>query len=550
MGTKRNRVSVDNDTATSRGSTNINIHDYVCLDEVESTNYNNMRDDILSDAIESYILIDESINTRMHDFNCVDDVESKAQNVTTQIKRKKKRGLTHTVESGVTTRAQKRMKTMAKRSHDGVRVSRCSKQDNLVMSEGAEERTVQLMQLPDDCLRLIFGGVEEKDQRSLMWTCRESRRLMSELCPVISLSPWLVLNSERTSVTVKAEQTICWLSSKGWRVRFVAKRTRLTDMRGLSQAYEIDLSENYREYGDPVVDLAPLCGVSKLNVSGYKNIKGWESLGGVKELDLSYNRQVTSAEPFGAVHTLNLSYTGIEDVSCLGKVDTLNVSSCEVTDVTALGKVRVLDLGSTRVTNVDALTEVQTLRIAGTPVRSVSALANVKHLDAGMSAVEDVSGLHSVETLRLDTMREMRWQERPIVDLSPLIHSRHLRQLSLSSNSWVTDTHLVCLGQIPSLESLDLCGCRNVKDVRPLRKLKVLSLAHCVRVSDVSSLGRLEHLILEGCVCVRDVSALEGVAQLCLGDLALYLPPPVVYSKIGRSASEVSRWITRLKATQ
>eukprot|EP00164_Ancoracysta_twista_P011037 GFYU01016860.1.p1 GENE.GFYU01016860.1~~GFYU01016860.1.p1 ORF type:complete len:434 (-),score=93.06 GFYU01016860.1:13-1314(-) len=320
----------------------------------------------------------------------------------------------------VSARAVKRAKTKASSSHAGVGVvlqnnSTSSGNDN-------EQHVTQLMDLADDVLGVIFRGVDERGQQSLMATCRESRRVMRMVGPVVTLRRSFVLSADRRSVSAAAEEAIRCLSSNGWRVRVIADSSLLTDVSALSQAYEIDLSHclsNYKrkicltDFGDMVVDVSPLAGVTKLNLQRCQRMVGWETLGGVRELNLSRTR-VDDARPFARVTTLDLSYTGVRDVSPLCSVHTLRLQGLDAAvDVSCLGQVRVLDLSDSRITDVSGLGGVRSLDLSRCKkLKDVSALGSVHHLNLQKTNVVNVSSLGGVHTLNL--------QGTPVTDVSSL----------------------------------------------------------------------------------------------------------------------------------
>ena len=309
------------------------------------------------------------------------------------------------------------------------------------------------------------------------------------------------------------------------------------------QQFSIDLSYYTGK------DVSALANVGTLNLSNCKNLSDVSPLVNVNSLNLSKCRNLHNVSMLGNVHTLNLSYCDkIKDVSALGNVTVLNLSNChQVSDVSALINVYDLNLSAcANITDVSALNNVHKLNLSCcNKVTDVSPLRDVHTLNLSMcTGITDVSALSGVRILIMHYCDKKSTQQQSdicngvtgiagLTNVQKLIFTHNssiesfptglynLRELDLSGCLKLThiDYHNSRL-----LQSLNLSGCKNLKNVSNLgclKHLKYLNLSGCEKIVDVSALSNVHILDLSWCTSITDVSALRNVPKDLTGCIKL-----------------------------
>ena len=144
---------------------------------------------------------------------------------------------------------------------------------------------VQLLNLPNEILTLIFDLLPQKDLNTHLTTC-------SKFCNIVSY----VIKHKLIDCGKNKEKAIR-LADVGFKVKLDLSFTDITDATALGNVYELDLSFTN------VTDVSALGNVYSLDLRGTK-VTDVSALKNVKELNLPY---VTDVPVLGKVHTLDLS---------------------------------------------------------------------------------------------------------------------------------------------------------------------------------------------------------------------------------------------------
>lgn len=307
--------------------------------------------------------------------------------------------------------------------------------------------------------------------------------------------------------------------------RLAGRRSNISDLTGLEFALNLVTLDLY---GEAVVDLSPLAGLSSMTSLDLSNnavtdVSPLSELTSLLVLVLSNNSVVDVLPLLGMASLVSLDLSGndvadVSPLSGLASLTSLNLSANGVTDVSPLSGLTSLvslDLSGNGVADVaplSGLTALWLLFLSDNEIADVSPLSSLTGTDLltlNGNKIRDVSPLSGMTSLT-----QLFLSDNAIVDVLPLSGMASLMFLHLSGNGVVDVSSLAGL---TSLTFLDLSDNR-VTDVSPLAELSELTVLdlfgnEVVDVLPLSGLTSLTRLFLSDNEIV-DVSALSSLIEL------------------------------------
>lgn len=186
--------------------------------------------------------------------------------------------------------------------------------------------------------------------------------------------------------------------------------------------------------------------------------------------------------PIGYEFKHKLTEVTDENLDYLGCVNALNLANCyEITTVDKLKNVRFLNLsGCYKIINFGELG---------------SGTINELILD-NLDKVIGIEKLGKINTLSL------RYTKVSQAEINCL---GNVQSLNLCGNKEIVDVKQLC-----DIKSLDLSFCQNIRDVSYLANAYKLILRYCINITNVSKLGNIQELDLSYCTNLIDVSFLRN----------------------------------------
>ncbi len=249
----------------------------------------------------------------------------------------------------------------------------------------------------------------------------------------------------------------------------LAKCSILTDLRPLATLHHL-ASLDLREC-PLLADLSALTtfrSLAKLELSYYRaftNLSHLTKLHALVDLHFEGGESLTDLSPIADLHHLtSLTVIGSQTLADLGPIAKVH----SLTRLTIIGSPTLIDIGP--------LSSLR--RVAGLRFRSCTALADLRPIAdlhdlttltlddcPSLTNLEPIAGLHNITSVSLNNLKSLE-------DLSPLNGLRSLTKLCVTKCPRVA--HVANLSAIPLLETLDLTGSVNIRDVEGI--LPALSL--------------------------------------------------------------------------
>ncbi len=346
----------------------------------------------------------------------------------------------------------------------------------------------------------------------------------------------------------------------------------LEDIQNITSIDALDLSAN--KYIQDIEPLGQLTNLRVLNLSNTSitDLSPVRNLTELEELDISGTR-ITDIAPLRYSEKLirfNLNNTAVNDISVMEKMlklQHLGMYKTRVTDLTVLGnltELRYLNVSRTGITTLaplSTLTMVEELNASGTRIADLTALAAFKNLttlyidSTGVADLSPLAGTAKLQALyanytlitNLNALQDLNALERVYCDHTQI--DRSLADAFMAANPGVlvifdTDdlktwwdtlpdkwrkvfSAAIKTGMNPSkeelarvmnLDSVNLSGNNQIRDLEPLRKLRKIQviIASKTSVKDLSAIGAHKNIRLLDIsdTPVEDLSVLDPFQKL------------------------------------
>jgi Leucine-rich repeat (LRR) protein len=349
---------------------------------------------------------------------------------------------------------------------------------------------------------------------------------------------------------------------------------RLNDIKAITAIESLDLSGN--KFIRNIAPIGLLTNLKSLNLSGTNvvDLAPVRDLTELKELNLSHTK-ITNLNPLrysNKLEVVMLHDTDVSDITIVEKMPALiflDLSESPVSDISALADLThltKLNLGGTRISSLQSLerlvelTDLNLVRTATQDVTPLKSLKNLRALNLDSTQVKDLSALSGMESLSI-----LQINFTSVSNLSPLQGLQHLEKIycdqtpikreaadafmatnptvlvifdSNDLKSWwetLTPGWQTILSQaasikknpskdelalVPLLDSINLQGQTNLRDLEPLRKLPRLRVIK-INKTEITSLQPLVHhkeitYLDIGETGVRDITVISQFKKLSL----------------------------------
>ncbi|MEQ1586233.1 MAG: leucine-rich repeat domain-containing protein [Cyclobacteriaceae bacterium] len=308
-----------------------------------------------------------------------------------------------------------------------------------------------------------------------------SNTSISDLTPIRNLTELVSLNISNTKI-----KDLSSLKYSNKLERFILNQTAVEDILVVEK---MPVLQQVEMSGTPVVNFTPLAKLSELQHASISNTRlaslaPFETLVNLTDLNLS-STLVADLQPLNQLRTLErltLDSTLIRNLQGLGSLEVLKILSINNTSITDL-------------TPLHKLENLEKIYCDGTGINQAAA-------DSFMAANQNVLVIFNSEDLKV-------WWDR----LSVVWQTVFIKAATLSDVPTKEE-----LAKIPSLDSINLGGNKNIDNLEPLGrlvKLKVL-IANNTSISDLSPFHELTEIIYLDIsnTNARNLSVLSSLAHL------------------------------------
>lgn len=366
-----------------------------------------------------------------------------------------------------------------------------------------------------------------------------------------------------------AELSYEWQSVFKRKLSLTADSIGFNDIKNITTIEDLDLSNNrYIQNIEPLAQLfsLKLLDISHTNISDLTPIRNLTEL---VELNLSYTKtsDLTPLKYSTRINRLNISHTDVNDITVIEKMPALqnlemsSIPAADFTPVRNLGGLLYLDLENTKISDLSAiqdLAQLMELNISRTLFQNIEPVQNLKNLNTlniDSTYITNINALSELKNLKilyanytmiqeLKPLENLEHLEKVYCDQTPVTRDKANAFMAANpgvlvifnskdlhawwqalSPAWQeairnmsdlsADPSKEELAKVTNLDSINLGGQSNIRDLEPLRRLQKLQAV----IADNTGIEDLSPLQEHNDIRYLDISETDVSDIMVLGSL-------------------------------